>query len=170
MEVSSLLLLHKKNVDSLVASFGLPVTASITTHSSIILAWIHVLSCDSLFTGMNQRECLLHHPLGISGIKKKKLFFSTLDCVSSSSCFWGLFFFVFPSNINRNWFLSYKTAAFWRFGVFLLHNIRWWQWCCQERFPEEMGGLRTFAGCGGPAALCDGCHLNEPVHVQAHST
>lgn len=114
MEVSALPLLHKKNVDSPVASFGLPVTASITTHSNIILAWIHVLSCDSLFTGINQRECLIHHLLGISGIKKKKkLFFSTLDCVSFSS--W-IFFLQYKQKLV-------SCTAFWRVGVFFASVI-----------------------------------------------
>lgn len=38
IEVSALLLFCKKNVDRPVASFGLPVTASIATRSSVILA------------------------------------------------------------------------------------------------------------------------------------
>lgn len=77
MEVSSFLLFHKKNMDSTVASFGLPVTAPChsTTHSNTILVWINALLCDSLFTGIKWRECPLHHPLGISGIKKKLFFF-----------------------------------------------------------------------------------------------
>lgn len=100
MEISSLLLFHKKNVGS--PSFGLLVTATITTHSNIILAWIHVLLCDSLFTDINKRECLLHHPVGISGIKKSWVFFG----------FFLLPFFLlifFFSNIKRNGFLSSST-------------------------------------------------------------
>lgn len=146
IEVSALLLFCKKNVDRPVASFGLPVTASIATRSSVILAWIHVLLCNSLFTGINKRECLLHHPLGISGIKKK-LFFSTLDCLSFSS------WFFFLSNINRNWFLSCSTMQSFEGGFFFFfHNVTWWQWCCQEWFPKEMGGLRMLVGCGGPCS------------------
>jgi len=102
-EVSALPLLHKKNVDSPVASFGLPVTATITTHSNLILGQINVLSCDSLFTGINQRECLLLHPLGISS--KEKVVFLVPRIV-----FLFLVDFFFSCNTNRNWFLSYNTV------------------------------------------------------------
>lgn len=144
-------------MDSPVSSFGLPITASIKTHSNTILVWIHVLLCDSLFTGINKRECLLHHPLGISGIKQVG-FFSTMDCFSFSSWF-------FFSNVNRNEFLCCSTMQSSEGGFFPFCKLTWWQWCCQEWFSEEMGGLRMLAGYGGP---CSTVWWVSSKHALAH--